>query len=150
MDWKNFLQSNYIKGFVQEPNMTYNLSYLTKLPYVFQTWCRAVEILMSSIFFEQMTFEQMTHLCFLIFYSRVQTNVHTFRQVYIDGRKTTNKNEYVSIEEAKETKENIDFFFLLWPQSADNLTIHSVPCSWILWANCSSNSTLSFAGLHHM
>jgi hypothetical protein len=30
------------------------------MPYVFQTWCRAVEILVSSSFFEQMTFEQMT------------------------------------------------------------------------------------------
>jgi hypothetical protein len=29
---------------------------------LFQTWCRAVEILVSSSFFEQMTFEQMTHL----------------------------------------------------------------------------------------
>ncbi len=32
------------------------------MPYVVQTWCRAVKILVSSSFFEQMTFEQMTHL----------------------------------------------------------------------------------------
>ncbi len=32
------------------------------MPYVFQNWCRAVKILVSSSFFEQMTFEQMTHL----------------------------------------------------------------------------------------
>jgi len=44
--------------------MTYNL---TKLLYVFQTWCRAVKILVSSSFFEQMTFEQMTHLRYWVF-----------------------------------------------------------------------------------
>ncbi len=42
------------------------------------------------------------------------------------------------------------FFVVLWSQSADKLTIHSIPCSWILWADHSSKSTLPFAGLQHM
>ena len=38
----------------------------------------------------------------------------------------------------------------LWSQSADKLTIHSIPCNWILKADNSSKSTLPFAGLQHM
>jgi hypothetical protein len=88
--------------------MTYNL---TELPYMFQTWCRAVEILVSSSFFEQMTFEQMTHLRFLIFYSRVQTNVHTFGKCTLIVAKQQTRTNMFQSKRQKKRKKILNFFF---------------------------------------
>ena len=54
------------------------------MPYVFQTWCRAVEILVSSSFFEQMTFEQMTHLhLFLVYFASSKHKFNTLSLLII-------------------------------------------------------------------
>ncbi len=50
--------------------------------------------------------------------------------------------------------EILNLFFVvvvgLRSQSAYKLTIHSIPCSWILKADHSSKSTFPFAGIQHM